>query len=108
LPAAQPRSPHITGVALDELSLELAKLDLGSGKLGERVVELLSGFFATDRVSLSLVNQGHVTKAFSRGFEVPNSSWIDDEGVLHDSLTTGLPVLCPNILEHQRWAGDRL
>jgi diguanylate cyclase (GGDEF)-like protein len=108
LPAAQPRTPHITGIALDELSLELARLDLGASKLGDRVVELLSGFFATDRVSLSLVSQGRVVKAFSRGFEVPNSSWLDDEGVLHDSLTTGLPVLCPNILEHQRWAGERL
>jgi diguanylate cyclase (GGDEF)-like protein len=108
LPAAQPRAPHITGIALEELSLELARLDLGTSKLGDRVVELLSSFFATDRVSLSLVSQGRVTKAFSRGFEVPNSSWIDDEGVLHDSLTTGLPVLCPNILEHQRWAGERL
>jgi diguanylate cyclase (GGDEF)-like protein len=108
LPAAQPRAPHITGIALEELSLELARLDLAASKLGDRVVELLSGFFATDRVSLSLVSQGHVVKAYSRGFEVPTSGWIDDEGVLHDSLTTGLPVLCPNILEHQRWAGERL
>src|SRR5688572_25925065 len=43
LPAAQPRTPHITGIALEELSLELARLDLSAGKLGERVVELLSG-----------------------------------------------------------------
>ena len=108
MPAAQPRSPHISGIALDELTLELARLDLSAARLGERIVELLSGSFSTDRVSLALVHQGRVTRAFSRGFEVPAREWPHNGGVLSEVLSTGLPVLCPNILEHARWSGDRL